>query len=525
MSKINIDEIVTQGHRRIFQQTGGSGPDHPVQYAGVGGQYLAIQGVTRVINGGVSAINVPDPRKRKAFKRVGRTVEAGDFSTFDLKVLEKHGTIPFPLADLSCPSTYYVSTGKCKDPSDPLRGWTDSVIVLPDALPSDEVDFGDLTSWDSDDQQEYTVPHTLDQPFAIGPLNFGAQAGPEIDREVVDVVFGSSIECGNCGPADDGTRRLYALVKSSGGGSPGLPAEVIYRTYNAATNTTSWAEATITGIGATADPVAIDIAGDKLIVLVASEGAYYYATINATTGAPGAFTKVTSGFVGAGAPNDLYVLDSSNVFIVGEAGYIYKLSSVGAAVSVLSAGTVTSNDLTRIDGDGEETIVAVGVAGTVIKSSNRGATFGATATAPTVGTLILQAVAVVDDDRYWIGSSQGYLYWTADGGTTWYESAFSGAQSGQVYDIISVGAGVLYVAHSTTTPTARIFATWMGGAGGWTNEAPRINNLPTFSRANRLAAPRLDSQALTVSANTLAVAGLSGGGTDGILLLGVGTIL
>lgn len=523
MSKVNNDEIVTQGHRRIWRQPGGAGADHPVRYSGVSDQYLAIQGVSKALNGGISPINVPDPYRRKAFKRVGRTVEASDFSSADLKVLEKHGTIPFPLGDLTCPSTYYIPTGKCKDPSNFNAGWSDSVMILSDAWPTDEVDIGDITAWDSDDQQEYSIGLTVGAIYAAGPLNFGEKAGPQIDREVVDIAYGSGIECGDCGPEDNGTKKIYALVKSSGGGSPGLPGEIVYSLDGG----TTWLEATITGLGATADPVALDIVGQYLVVLVASEGAYYYSSLSTTTGAPGAFTKVTAGFVGAGAPNDLYVLDSSNVFICGEGGYLYKLENVGSAVTVLSAATVTSNDLTRISGDGGDVIVAVGLNGTVVKSANRGATFATTVTAPTVGTNILQAVGVVNELRYWVGSSSGYLYYTANGGETWAESSFSGSQSGQIYDILVVTDEVIYFSHSTSTPTARIFATLNGGASNaaWIHTAPRINNLATFSRANRLAAPRLGEQSLTVAANNLAVAGLSGGGTDGILLLGIGNIL
>lgn len=525
MAKIDPNEIVTQGHRRIFRQPGGSGPDHAVIYAGVSDQYLAIQGVTRVINGGVSPINVPDPKRRKGFKRVGRTIEAGDFSKFDLKLLERRSSIPFALGDLSCEQTLYVPTGTCKDPSNFLHGWDGSVVILPNALPSDEVDIGDLTAaWESDDAQEYTIPHVMDTVYAITSLNFGAQAGPEVDREVVDLVYGGGIECGACGPADNGARRVYAITASSGSGSPGLPAEVVYTTYNPVTDTIDWDEATITGIGANANPSAIEIIGDKLIILVPSEGAYYYATLDATTGVPSSFTKVTSGFVAAGIPHDWYVLDSGNIFICGDAGYIYKLSDVGSAVTVVSAGTITTNNLLRIDGDDEDTIVIVGAANTILKSSNRGATFATTTASPATGTNVLQAVAVVDADRYWVGSNQGYLYWTATGGVQWYEQSFSGSQSGQIYDLLSVSGEVLYMSHSTSTPTARIFATWNGGRS-WTNQAPRIKNLPTFNRATRLAAPRLDSQALTVASNNLAVGGLSGGGTDGILLLGIGNIV
>lgn len=529
MPKPGADEIVTRGKRRIFRQPGGPGADHRVRYSGKSDQYLAITGLERAINGSRDPINVPDPDNYQSYITAATSVGAPDLSTFSLEVLEKLGTIPFPMGSLLCPNTFYVNSGRCDDPSDFRRGWRGgNVVVINGAYPDEAVDIGDLTGWDEDDQQTYTVPWKAREIYTVGALNFGEVAGPEVSREVVDVVYGSRLQCGDCGPEDDGTRRIYAVTASSGSGSPGLPAEVIYSVWNGVTESLSWAEATITGIGANASPSAIEIVGDKLIVLVPSEGAYYYATLNSYTGAPGSFTKVTSGFVAAGVPHDWYVLDSGNVFICGDAGYIYKLADVGSAVTVLSAGTVTTQNLLRIDGDGRDTIVIVGAAATIIRSSNRGATWATTTTAPATGTNILQAVAVVSDQRWWVGSSQGYLYSTPNGGETWIESAFSGSQSGTIHDLVSVNDATIYMSHSTSTPTARLFSTWSGGApnAAWTHEAPRINAIAqAASRFTRIAVPRLGSRSLSVAVNHVAIGGLSGGGTDGILQIGVGNFL
>ena len=66
------------------------------------------------------------------------------------------------------------------------------------------------------------------------------------------------------------------------------PAEVQYRVDG----TANWIDLAITGIGATADPTAIDIVGDKLVVVVTSENAYYYATINASPACRGRSPKL-----------------------------------------------------------------------------------------------------------------------------------------------------------------------------------------------------------------------------------------
>ena len=65
-------------------------------------------------------------------------------------------------------------------------------------------------------------------------------------------------------------------------------------------------------------------------------------------------------------------------------------------MTVLNAGVATTNDLLRVHGV-EDAIVAVGAAGTVIRSINRGATFSTTVTAPTVSQL--QALWVFSQKR------------------------------------------------------------------------------------------------------------------------------
>lgn len=516
--KVQSDEIIQQNHVRIFRQPGGASPGNPVLYTGKQTQYLMVGSVNRAIRGDVTPIFVPDPNAYRRFIQVGRTEEPPEFSTFDLTVLQKHGVIPFTLGNLECKVTFYLPVGVCKNPSDFNGGWTDFVYIFSNALATGGVDMGDITGWNSDNQNEHVISYTVDAIYAVGPISFGEKAALQIDREAIDSVFGSNIECGDCGPADDGTERNYTLVTASGAGSPGLPAEVVYTVDGF----TTFGEATITGIGANVTPTAIEVVGDKLLVLVGAEDAYYWATINPLTGVPGAFTKVTSGFVAAGSPNDWYVLDANNIFIVGDAGYIYKLSQVGDAVTVLSAGTVTTQVLNRIDGDGENTIVIVGFGATIIKSLNRGVTFATTTAAPAVGSNSITGVSVVDASLFWVITSQGYVYYTENGGETW---VLSWNQTGVGRDIVFVTQEVGYFSHDTAAPLAQIFGTVNGGVS-WTNQAKRFMNLPVFNRANRIAVPTVgtSTNGMTTAANTLAIAGLSGGGTDGILLFGTAIV-
>lgn len=514
MPSYNEDLVITNKHKRAFIQIGGARPNNPVRYAGVSANAMVIEGVTVPESGGVDPIRIPDPHKIGGYKLVGRKITPADLATATLKILENHNTIPRQLFKAGCPFNFYEATGKCRDLSDFLRGWESYVLVYSAGLTT-EKDLGTRMAWDADEQIETTLSITLADVYPIGALSFGEQASAEVDREVLDIVYGSNQQCGDCGPQDDGTTRLYAVTASSGAGSPGIPAELQYSLDGGQT----WTSAPITGIGASANPSAIEIVGDKLVILVPSESAYYWATLNRATGVPGTFTKVTAGFTHQ--PNDIYVASPSEVYFCGNSGRIFKSTDITAGVSVLNAGSATPNNLLRIHGR-EETIVAVGANSTVVKTTNRGATWAATLASPSAVATDITAIQVLDQYRYWVGTLTGRIVYTLNGGETWVQQQFSGAGAGAVHDILFVNDEVGYFSHSTSTPTARVFGTWDGGAS-WVNEAPRIANWPTFNRATRLAAPKVSDNG--VCANNLAVAGLSGGGTDGIILIGAPSVL
>lgn len=513
------DTTISQGHIRSFTQRGGPRPDNRVRYAGQDEQYLAINGLSNPVRGGVTPIRVPDPNRPKQFINVGETAEPGDFGAVTVLMREMHGKLPLAHGDMRCAFNIYAAVGKCKNLSDFNAGWSDFVRIISGILVNDR-DHGDITGWDSDDPVETSMSATIADHYSVGGMGFGDNAAALIDREVIDVVYGKDSQCGECGAANDGTKFIYAITKASGAGSPGLPAELVYSINGGAT----WIEAAITGIGANEDPIAVDIAGDKLVILSrtagsATLGGYYYATIDSDTGIPGAFTKVTSGFVANRQPNDIYVISPREIFFAADGGYIYKAEDIATGVSAVNAGSATTNNLLRIHGDKGETIVATGAASTVIVSTNRGATFATTNANPSGVAADVAAVAVLSDKLIWVGLANiGRVFYTLDGGKTWTEQPFDNSGAGSVRDIVFATPEVGYFSHDTTTPTGRVFATWNGGAN-WTREAPRIRNLPTMNRGTRLAVPTAGVS--QTNANNLLVAGLAGNGTDGILLRGV----
>lgn len=511
---VSADEIITQGHKRAFIQWGGPRPNNPVVFAGLDGQYMSITGVSIPELGSLAPIWGPDPSNAKRFRPLARSVAPPELPSATMSFFEKHGLLPRQLFR-TCEFTAYEVTGVCQDLSDLYNGVTDYLMIYSRGKVTSK-NAGDRVVFDTDERVSDELGVTLSEVYPVGPMGFGDNALTLIDREVLDVVYGKREICGNCGTENDGSRWIYAVTRSSGG-SPGLPSEVVYSTDGGA----NWSQVTITGIGAAEDPVAVRFVGSRLVVLTttaggATTGGYYWADVDLDTGVPGTWTKVTTGFVAAAQPRDMFVLSPREIFFCGDGGYIYKSTDITAGVSVLNAGAATTQNLARIRG-ADDVLIAVGAAGTVLRSVNRGAQWATTTTAPTVSTL--QALAVFDQKRIWVGSINGYLWYTLDGGKTWVLKDFSGQGAGQVFDIVFATSEVGYLLFGNTTPTAKLIVTLDGGMNwqltgttGW-----RVIGWPTFNYAKRIAVPESSDPA--VNANNVAIAGITST-NDGVLLLG-----
>jgi len=516
MPKPGADLIVTQKFRRAFSQVGGPSPVNITRYAGADETYMSFDDDSNPITGGRTPIRVHDPNRRAggAYRLVGETTDAPDFPSTTINFMERHSGVPREFFDAGCPNNYYESVGSCKNPSDFINGWSDFMKVYSYGRANNRDESG-LTTQDSDDPSMIAQEFQFAAIYAIGAFLFGEKGAGEVEREVVDLVWAGGIDCGACGPGDDGTKRLYAVTKSSGAASPGTPAEVIYTVDGGA----NFSQQNITGLGGTVDPTGIEIVGNYLVVLDTAGNGYWFSEINTLTGVPGAWTNVTAGFVASKQPTDMYVAGASEVYFSANGGYIYKSTDIPSGVTVLDAGNVNTSNYQRIDGE-DDTIVVTGDSGKIVKTNNRGQTWANVTLSPTSATV--RAILVLDDFRYWIGTSGGLVYYTINGGETFVALTLPGQSTLSVIDdIVAANDEVLHISGRTTTPTGRLYTTWNGGQK-WASSAAttqRIQNLPTATRFNRIAVPKTGQPA--TDTNTIALGGLSGGGTDGILELGI----
>lgn len=509
------NETLTRNYIRAFTQRGGPGPGVELRYAGAQEQYLSVGDISRPDRGGINALNVNDPRRRGLFRRTGITIDAPDIPSNTVTFRQYFNGVAWYKFKLDCPVNIYESEGLCNDPADPVNGWI-TMNILSQGLSADKSYAGRVPFDESDVTTTDVGFSWTGDVYSIGGIVIGEQGATDVTTEVVDIVYGGYQNCANCGTPNDGTKWIYALQQTAGGSSS-VNGKVLYSTDYGVT----WTALAITSLNAGSLVSAIDIVGNYLVVVSSTDNCYFITTINQLTGVPGStWTKVSTGFVAAKQPNDLFVESPSRVYFVGNGGYVYVSTNIAAGVSVLNAGAATAQNLARIHGD-SGTLLAVGAAGAVIKSLNKGATWVLTTT-QLAGTL--QAAAVRTQYGLWAGNSAGVTSYSSDQGETWTTlSTLPGTAATGISDIIWTSAECGFIAATRTGPTAVIFATFDGGRT-WA-EAPcsRLPAAPTYGRPNRIAFP--PSPDIMIASNNIAVAGLAGGLTDGIILVGSAPVL
>jgi len=507
-AQTQTNETLTQNFIRAYTQRGGPSPANIVRYAGYDEQYLMVGDVARPDRGAITPIEVNDPQVRGLFARTGIQIAAPDIPSASLTFKQRFGGVPWYKFRLNCPLNVYEVEGLCEQPDDPLNGWS-TMQILSRGLSSNKT-YAGRTPFDGSDESTTAIDFAwLGDAYTIGGLALGEKASVDVTTEVIDGVYYGPVRCTDCGPANDGASWI-ALLQQTAGGSSAVVGKVLYSTDGGAT----WTASAITGLGVGVLVTAIDVVGQYMVVVAKTENAYYVSPINQLTGALGTWTKITTGFVAAKTPNDMYVESPSRIYFVGDGGYIYVSTNILSGVSVLDAGSATAQNLNRIHGKAG-TLLAVGASNASVKSTNRGVTWAQTAGSVT-GTL--QAPCVISPYEYYLGTAAGAVYYTLDAGATWTQLTLTGAAVTAIQDIVAPTDECLFVAATRAGPTAAIFQTTFGGALWAENNTSRLpGTLPVFGRANRLAFPRVAD--LMVAANNLAAFGLGGGLVDGIAYL------
>jgi len=448
-----------------------------------------------------------DPNRYGAFRIVDSIQGERGLPTMSVEVRYQYTKSEFlRLARIGCPLDLQVHMGKCQDPRDFNGGW-DKILVFENA---------GITNWATgelgalEQGQDAVINETPDlqalDMYEIVKLTFTELGEAEAVQEVVDIMICDRITCGACGIQSDGCQVIFAVTLSSGG-SPGLPAEVLYSENGGST----MGQTNIDTIGANEDPSALSCVGTRLAVVSNESCSIHYATILDILAGTETWVENASGLVcPAGAPNDIFSAGSAHTFVVGDGGYIYFYNDITATAVAQLSGSLTAQNLNAIHGLDELNVVAVGNLNVVLVTANGGDTWSLVV-GPAVG-VALNAIWMRSEEEWFVGTAGGRLYYTRDAGDTWTEKAFPGSGAGVVRDIQFATPTVGYLAHDTATPVGRILRTIDGGAS-WYVLPETVGSIPANDRINAIAACGED-------VNIVYGAGLADDAADGVIVKG-----
>lgn len=455
--------------------------------------------------GDVTPIRIPDPDQYGRFLTIDkiRGQEGLPAISIEARLTRDLSTL-LTLRRKGCAFDMQLHAGVCENPRDFNGGW-EKAYVLEDAIMT-SYDTGEFGALDSDQEAvvNETVPLSGEDWYELKRLKGTELGGTQIVQEVIDVAICDSRQCGECGISSNGCEKIFAITMSAGG-SPGLPAEVIWSDDAGGT----LEDTTVTTLGAAEDPTGIECVGIYLVVISNESLSLHYAEIADILNSAETWAEVTTGFVSAKGPNAIFSLGSVFTWIVGNGGYIYFSGDITAGVTVQSAGSASTQNLNAIHGSDENNLVAVGASNTVLVTDNGGATWSSV-TGPAVG-VALNTVWMKDENIWFVGTAGGRLYYTVDGGANWTEKSFPGSGAGQVRNISFATPTVGYMAHDTAAPVGRILRTIDGGFSWYVLPEQSGLTLPDNDRINAVAACSEDP-------NLVFGAGLGANAVDGILV-------
>lgn len=201
---------------------------------------------------------------------------------------------------------------------------------------------------------------------------------------------------------------------------------------------------------------------------------------------------------GAVRPQALFSLNSSNVYLASDDGYIYKSADGGGSWTAVESAGIAAGPYASIYFADELNGIACSVAGELAITSDGGLTWNELTPVGVPNT-----VTMIDANRIWYGTTGGALYFSSDAGITWTQrTGWIGSGVGAVRHVGFYDELVGYMISNTAAPVGTVLRTIDGGYTWNTLTTPANSGLNMLSIAD---------------ASTVYVSGEANGGT-GVLL-------
>jgi len=453
------DEIILQRkYGNVDVQIGG--PGNPWQYLS---SCAAMTG-PEVPFGDLESRWCQDPQRAGGFKRSSKIRTAPDLITFDLTT--KLGKIDY-LNRLNCPFSQrarYALCGEREDPSnyDPLM-----LTYCPVELTSKTYEDLVVTTEENNDEIMVTTPASADYEYRIEKINPGrtGTAATLGDQAINDIEYCDAAQCGGyCGDVSDGCTTVYGVTDADT--TPYANPNLVKGVKNLNSGAFTWSVAPILGLNSNVEN--IECAGNRLIVSSNGDSAVAYNT-NADFDQD-EWNVVTLTRVPSTNHNALFARTSREIWLGCVGGYVLKSVDGGSTWAEVHQATITTETFNAVYAYDKDLVVAVGNNGVMILSQDGGETWAdITEVATTAANLLAVVIPPNRSKEIYIGTNNGRIYRSVNGGDTFARISFDGDSVGTVDDLAFCGpcAGdVMFILHNDAGPRARILRDLSGGAGG-----------------------------------------------------------
>lgn len=493
------------GLSRVFLIDGRARPDHQPVY-----QSSMKAGSLSQSFGDVEKIEIPSSSAFNQFVEIGTirgSIERVTVTLTGRYALDLKSEI-LKLARRGCSIDVHVNFGSCENPSG--HNEFSKKVVLEDAILT-SYDTEDLGALGSDERAKIdeSVDVSARDVYELVQISWAERAGDVVTNEVLDNLICDDPSCGTCTDESDGCEKMFAITTNAGG-SPSTPADVVFSLDEGAT----FLAHDIDTMGASDVPDEVDCIGLYLVVVSEDTTSMHIALLSEFTATDDpAFTEVTTGFVAGGGPRAISSNpDRTMAFIVGAEGFIYSTTDPNTSVTVLDAGVAFPlGTYNAVDTLSSEFAVAVGNAGIMAITQN-GTTWTAITTIPWGVGIDLNTVAVKSTSVWFVGTSDGRLWYTLDTGVTWTEKGFNLSGTGVVTHVEIANETVMYMAHQTAGTLGRILRSTNGGFD-WVIMPSGSGSLPVNDRINAVAA-------CAHNPDTVFGVGLADDAADGFIIVG-----
>lgn len=490
------------GQARVFLIPDRAGPNHAPQY-----QLLARPTSVSWGQGDITPVRVPDPEQYGKFITIDKIKGTADLPGLSLEVRMTRDLSEFlKMARNGCPVDLHIHVGACKDPSDFDRGWEKAMVL--EAAEITNYGTGDLGAFEDDAVVMETLDFVGQDYYELKDIAFAQYAESQAVQEIVGVAICDSRSCGDCGLASDGCQKVFAITVSAGG-SPGLPGELVFTLDGGET----FDESSVTTLPANRNASSIACVGPYLVIVSNTDDAIHYALLSDLVNGVESWTRMATGFVGAGSPTKIFSLGRTATWIAGDGGYVYFSDDPTAEFVTQTAGDIVAGNLGAIHGIDEDNLLVGGASNALLVTTNGGSTWSQVTGPSGQAAVTVKAVQMLSEKEWIAGYADGKVFYTINGGVSWTQKTLPGQSSIAQIDAIEFATRTVgYMAVRTATPAARLLRTIDGGYS-WYVLPENVGSIPATDYFNSLAVCGEDP-------NLVWGGGLADDALDGILVKG-----